>query len=160
MPQVKSFPEKDISMGDCSRKAGNPVPLRKTGVMNRILVIDDDSQIREILKQYLEMAEYEVLTAPNGNEAIRLHRAAPADLIITDIVMPEKEGLETIMEFRRQFPSVKAIAVSGGGRVGAEEYLGIAKALGAQETFTKPFELAKLLEAVRELLRKPPSRLD
>ena len=125
--------------------------------MARILVIDDDSQIREMLTQFFERAGYEVWAAPNGQAALELHRITPADLIITDIFMPEKEGIEPIMEFCRNFPAVKIIGISGGGRkgkMGAEEYLKIAKVLGAQKTFSKPFELAKLLEGVRELLQK------
>ena len=124
--------------------------------MARILVIDDDLQIREMLMQFFERDGYEVSVAPNGQAALELHRRIPADLIITDIFMPEKEGLETIMEFRRDFPAVKIIGISGGGRterMGAEEYLKIATVLGAHKTFSKPFELAKLLEAVRELLQ-------
>jgi len=121
--------------------------------MARILVIDDDLQIREMLTQFLKRAEYEVLAAPDGKAALKLLHATPIDLIITDIIMPEKEGLETIMEFRRDFPSLKVIAISGGGKIGANEYLNIAKALGAQRTFSKPFELKELLEAVGELLR-------
>ena len=77
------------------------------------------------------------------------------NLIITDIVMPEKEGLETIMEFRRRSPGVKIIAISGGGKIEANEYLNLAQMLGAQKTFSKPFELKKLLEEVRELLQQP-----
>ena len=121
--------------------------------MIRILVIDDDIKIREMLKQYLERAEYEVLIAPDGKAALKLHSANPVDLIITDIVMPEKDGLETIMELRRRFPAVKVIAISGGGKIGANDYLNIAKVLGVTKTFSKPFELRELLAAVRELLR-------
>jgi DNA-binding response OmpR family regulator len=121
--------------------------------MIRILVIDDDIKIREMLKQYLERAEYEVLIAPDGKAALKLHSANPVDLIITDIVMPEKDGLETIMELRRRFPAVKVIAISGGGKIEANEYLDIAKAMGVTRTFSKPFELRELLAAVRELLQ-------
>jgi len=121
--------------------------------MIRILVIDDDINIREMLKECLERAEYEVLVASDGKAALKLHSANPVDLIITDIVMPEKDGLEIIMEFRRRFPEVKVIAISGGGKIGANEYLNIAKVLGVTKTFSKPFELRELLAAVRELLR-------
>jgi len=123
--------------------------------MTRILAIDDDIEIREMLKQLLERAGYEVLLAPDGKEALKLHQSNPVDLIITDIVMPEKEGLETIVEFHRQSPRVKIIAISGGGKIDANQYLTLAEMLGAQKTFSKPFELKKLLEEVRELLREP-----
>lgn len=120
------------------------------------LVIDDDIQIREMLKQLLQMAEYEVWDAPDGNAGIKIHHGNPADLVITDLIMPGKEGLETIMEFRRQSPGLKIIAISGGGKVDANEYLGMARMLGAQKVLSKPFEPGELLEAVRELLGLHP----
>ena len=99
-----------------------------------IIIIDDDDQIREMLKQMLAREGYEILTASNGKEGIRLYRERQTDLIITDIVMPEKDGLETIMELRKDFPEVKVIAMSGGGRNGPESYLQVAKRLGAVRT--------------------------
>jgi len=120
--------------------------------MPLILIIDDDNQLRGMLRQTLELAGYDVLDAPNGKEGIKLYRQDPADLVITDLIMPEKEGIETIMDLKRDFSDVKIIAISGGGRIDAEEYLHMAEKLGAQRTLTKPFELKELLEAVRELL--------
>jgi len=120
--------------------------------MASILVIDDDEQILRTLHQVLEIEGHEVVDASNGKEGIRLFKENGADLIITDIVMPEKEGLETITELRRDFPDVKIIAISGGGRVDPESYLKLAKGFGALRTLTKPFEREELLEAVRELL--------
>ena len=119
----------------------------------RILIIDDEVPIREMLRQMLEREGYEVIDAPDGKVAMNLHREEPADLIITDLIMPEKEGMETIMEFRREFPEVKIIAMSGGGRIGPEVYLQMAKRIGAMRTFTKPIERKALLEAIRELLK-------
>ncbi len=127
--------------------------IRERVKMARILVIDDDAQIRDVLKQFLERAEYEVRVAPDGSAGLKLHREDPADLIITDIVMPGKEGLETIMEFRRHFPAVRIIAISGGGRIGPHDYLNTAKAMGAQKTFSKPFDPQELMAAVRDVLR-------
>ncbi len=98
------------------------------------------------------MEGHEVVNASNGKEGIKLFRENGADLIITDIVMPEKEGLETIMELRKGYPDVKIIAISGGGRVDPESYLTMAEKMGASRTLTKPFEREELLEAVRELL--------
>ncbi|MDY6987588.1 MAG: response regulator [Thermodesulfobacteriota bacterium] len=118
----------------------------------RILVVDDDVQIREMLRQLLERAGYEVAEAPDGRQGIRLYRQEPADLVITDIIMPEKEGLETIRELRRDFPDVKILAISGGGRVLADEYLRLAKQFGAERTLAKPFDQKELLEAVHELV--------
>ncbi len=120
--------------------------------MKRILVIDDDVQVRQMLKQILERAGYEVVDATDGAEGIKLYRDEPTDLIITDIIMPEKEGIETIMELKRDFPDVKIIAISGGGRVDPGHYLEIARRLGVDRTFTKPFDRAELLEAIQQLL--------
>ncbi|HEY7490086.1 MAG TPA: response regulator [Candidatus Tectomicrobia bacterium] len=121
--------------------------------MARILVIDDEDQSRQMLQQALERAGYEVTTARDGSEGLRRFREAPTDLVITDILMPEKEGLETIMDLRREFPAVKIIAVSGGGRTGSLNFLDIAKRLGARRTLQKPFGLREMLAVVHELLQ-------
>ena len=126
--------------------------------MARILVIDDDIQIREMLRQTLEREEYEVVDAHDGKEGLRLYREAPTDLIITDIIMPEKEGVETIIELKRDFPDVKIIAISGGGQIGAEACLHLAEKLGAQRTFTKPVPHQDMIKAVKELLEQGESR--
>ncbi len=120
--------------------------------MTRILVIDDDDQVREMLRQTLEREGYEVVEAEDGNAGIKAYRRQPTDLIITDLIMPNKEGMETIMELRRDFPGVKIIAISGGGRMGPEFYLPAAKSLGAQKTMTKPVDRKELLEAIQGLL--------
>ena len=118
----------------------------------RILIIDDEDQSRNMLCQALTRAGYEVLTARDGSEGIELFRTVKADLIITDILMPDKEGLETIMELRRDFPDVKIIAMSGGGLTGNLNFLDIAERLGAQRTLQKPFHLQEVLQLVQELL--------
>ena len=120
--------------------------------MARILIIDDDGPVRLILRKALESDGYEVMDAPNGKVGIELFKEERADLIICDLIMPEKEGIETIMELRRGFPEVKIIAISGGGRGAPDQYLSSAKRLGANATMTKPFEREELLEAVRKLL--------
>ena len=121
--------------------------------MKRILVIDDDMQIRQMLRQMLERHGYEVVDAPDGKEGIKLYRQAPTNLIITDIIMPEKEGIETIIELRRDFPDVKIIAISGGSdALDAQNCLSYVKRLGVSHTFTKPFEQKELLKAIQELL--------
>ncbi len=125
---------------------------REKGIMARILIIDDDVQILDMLRQTLEHEGYEVVDAADGKKGIRLYRENPADLIITDIVMPEKEGIETIIELKQDFPDVKIIAISGGGQIRPEGYLSMAKKLGAQYTFSKPFERKELLSAIRELI--------
>ena len=123
--------------------------------MRRILVIDDDVQIRQLLKMMLEQAGYEVLAAENGNEGTKLFRTERIDLVITDIIMPGKEGIEIIRDLQHDFPEVKIIAISGGGRVSGKDYLRIAGRFGADRTFSKPFECDALLEAVQELLGVP-----
>ncbi len=120
--------------------------------MKRILVIDDDDQVRRMIRQMLERAGYEVTDAPDGEIGVRMHRAEPVDLIITDIFMPEKEGLETIRELRRDFPDIKIIAISGGGSTGAFSYLPLAKSFGALDTISKPFDRSELLDSVKRLL--------
>jgi DNA-binding response OmpR family regulator len=122
--------------------------------MARILIIDDEDQPRHMLQQALRRAGHEVIEARDGNEGLQRFQEAPADLVITDILMPEKEGLETIMDLRRVFPAVKIIAVSGGGRTGNLNFLDIAQRLGAQRTLQKPFGVHAMLAVVHELLQE------
>jgi YesN/AraC family two-component response regulator len=121
--------------------------------MANILIIDDDQQILNMLSQILKRAGYEVVEALDGKQGLKLYRENPTDLIITDIIMPEKEGLETIMELQRDFPDVKIIAISGGGHNLAENYLYMARVLGVQRTFAKPIARDELLKSVSELLK-------
>jgi len=120
--------------------------------MARILVIDDDVLVLDMLYESLTREGYDVLRASNGEEGMRLYREEPVDLIITDIVMPEKEGIETIIELRQDFPDVKIIAISGGGRIGTKDYLQMAKIFGVQRTFTKPVARQQLLDANQALI--------
>ena len=121
--------------------------------MAKILIIDDDAQVLATLRKMLEREGYEVVTTPDGLKGVKYYRENPADLIITDLIMPEKEGVETITELRQDFPNVRIIAISGGWRNDPERYLRIAKNLGAQYAFTKPVKRKELLNAVRELLK-------
>lgn len=118
----------------------------------RILVIDDEESVRFVVKEMLEFEGYEVTTAPNGKVGLQLFRKDPTDLIITDIFMPEMEGLETIRELHRDFPQLKIIAMSGGGESGMLSFLSFAKRFGALRTLRKPFSREELLETVQELL--------
>ena len=122
--------------------------------MARILVVDDDELIRKLILKTLERDGYEVFASADGHEVSNLHRRKPADLIITDLFMPEKEGMEIIMEMRRDFPDVKIIAISGAGSLGATQYLEMARMIGATRTLAKPFGQEELLAAVRELLEE------
>jgi CheY-like chemotaxis protein len=118
----------------------------------RILIIDDEEDIRAMIQHMLNRQGYETAVAREGSEALKLQRQAPADLIITDLMMPGQEGLETIMEIRRLFPLTKIIAMSGGGHGGVLDFLPIAAQLGASRTMAKPFTNDQLLTAVREVL--------
>lgn len=119
--------------------------------MKRILVIDDDDQIRRLISAMLEREGYEVDQLSDGLNAYQQYALQPYDVVITDIIMPEKEGLETIMELRRDFPDSRIIAISGGGRISPTDCLAMAKRLGVAYTFSKPFERAQLLGAVKQL---------
>jgi DNA-binding response OmpR family regulator len=126
--------------------------------MAKILVIDDDEQVLDMLYESLTRDGFDVLRASNGEQGLRIYRQEPVDLIITDIIMPEKEGIETIIELRQDFPDVKIIAMSGGGRIGTKDYLHLAKIFGVQRTFTKPVAREQLLDAIKELLKEKPNR--
>jgi DNA-binding NtrC family response regulator len=120
--------------------------------MSRILVIDDNTSMREAVCEMLQQAGYEPVPVENGRFAAQIHRSDPVDLIITDLFMPDTDGLEIIYQFRHEFPDVKIIAVSGGGSRGLVELLSVAKKMGAQRALMKPFAWEDLLSAVQELL--------
>ncbi|MDQ5984421.1 MAG: Response regulator receiver protein CpdR [Syntrophus sp. SKADARSKE-3] len=122
--------------------------------MKRVLVVDDDDQFRGMLVKLLQKAGYDVAGAENGRVAEAIQQENPFDLIITDIIMPDKEGIETIIGIRKSYPQTMIIAMSGGGRVGPTPYLESARSLGAQMTFSKPFKTSEILEAVRSLLKE------
>ena len=121
--------------------------------MALILIIDDESQIRSMLRLMLERVGHEVIEAPDGIEGIRQYRANPADLIITDLIMPNKDGIGMIIDLKKEFPKVKFIAMSGGGVNRPEGYLDGAKKLGATRTLTKPIDREEMLAAVKETLK-------
>jgi DNA-binding response OmpR family regulator len=121
--------------------------------MARILIIDDDDQVRKMLRLTLNAAGFDVVEAQDGKIAMKLFHQDPLiDLVITDLIMPEKEGIETIIELRRDFPKVPIIAISGGGRIDPNDYLVLAKKLGAKITLEKPFCRKDIIDAVNELI--------
>ncbi len=123
--------------------------------MARILVIEDDEAYQRMIQVLLEREGHQVTTASDGKEGIRLFKENPVELIITDIYMPEKDGLETITELKPEFPEVKIIAVSGGGSRGwKDSTLVMAEDLGADAVLSKPFEKAELFKTIEELLMK------
>ena len=116
--------------------------------MPSVLVVDDEEQVRGLIRVTLEEAGYQVFEGKSGKEALQHFRASPTDLVIMDILMPDKDGLESIMEMRREFPKIKIIAITGGSdKIGVLNFLDVAKMLGAKRTLLKPFELKDLLEA-------------
>ncbi|MFH1982374.1 MAG: response regulator [Pseudomonadota bacterium] len=120
--------------------------------MTRILIIDDDDQIRRMLCRMLTQEGYAVDDAADGAEGISRFRKQPYDLVLTDLIMPEKEGIEMIIELKSEFPDVKIIAMSGGARMGPEAYLQLADSLGAERCFSKPIPRAELLGAISALV--------
>ncbi|MCP4599455.1 MAG: response regulator [Proteobacteria bacterium] len=125
--------------------------------MERILVVDDDNLIRRNLRSNLQDAGYDVEEAPNGKWAIEIHRQNPVDIIITDIVMPEKGGIQMLSELRQEFPDLKIIVMSGGGLLPPQDHLDVAQSFGAVKTFVKPVSFKSILDAVRELSGADPN---
>src|SRR4051812_7388826 len=121
----------------------------------QILVIEDDSAVRELILHTLSKAGYSVIAAENGDEGLNLFRSKNPDLVITDIVMPRKEGLQTIIELKQQSPNVKVIAMSAGGRYSNTDYLKLARKFGANSTITKPFMREEFLNVVRDVVGMP-----
>ena len=117
--------------------------------MPSVLVVDDQDQVRQLIRETLEQAGYEVEEACDGKEGLDRYRVRSTDLVIMDILMPDQDGLETIMTLRQEFPDSRIIAMTGGSdMVGIPNFLDVAKMLGARRTLQKPFELKVLLDAV------------
>lgn len=121
-------------------------------IIKRILIIDDDDSFRNMLRQMLESQGFEVMDACDGEDGIRRQSECPADLIISDIVMPKKEGIETVLTIKEQYPDVKIIVVSGFGWYGNEAEIEMARAMGAR-TLKKPFRHKELLAVIEQLSR-------
>lgn len=122
--------------------------------MKKILVADDEEPVRGLLKMILQLEGYYVRTACNGEEVLEACQQEDFDLLITDIMMPKKEGVETIMELKNINPSIAVIAISGGGREGGMDVLRAAEMVGAEFTISKPFEPKDLIKAVEKSLNR------
>lgn len=122
--------------------------------MANIIVIDDESAIRTLVARILERAGHEVRTASNGVEGVAFHRAAAADVVVTDLFMPEQDGIETIQQIREFGPDTPILAMSGGGSRGHTDALDDAELFGADAVLMKPFTPDELQEAVRGLLAR------
>ena len=119
--------------------------------MKKVLIIEDDQHILMMVKRMLEHFGFEIRLASNGQYGLELYKKINADLVITDIIMPEKEGLELIREMRRINPDLKIIAMSGGGKLSADNYLETAKIFGATKILQKPFTKKQLVSAVQSI---------
>jgi len=120
--------------------------------MAPILIIDDDPQVNNLLQDVLEFEGYQVITAQRAAEGLHQLETTKVDLVITDVLMPDKEGLETIRELRQLYPQTKILAISGGLTQGGVNVLDIAKRLGANQVLPKPFDVQDLINSVRMLL--------
>jgi len=123
-----------------------------------VLVIDDEAIVRLTLARMLEAAGYRVLNAANGTEGLQVFAREHVDLVICDIIMPDKEGIETIVEIRQIEPDQRIVAISGGGRIKKEDYLAVAAAVGATHTISKPFDAETLTEMVTRILHNGKER--
>jgi CheY-like chemotaxis protein len=120
--------------------------------MARILLVDDDDLSRSTIHQMLERAGHDVISTGHGSEALKICQDRPVELVVTDLIMPDTDGLELIQELRRAAPAVRIVAISGGGRVNANEYLTVARKFGASAILAKPFSNLELREAVERAL--------
>ncbi len=117
--------------------------------MPSVLVVDDEEQVRQLIREALEHAGYSVQEARDGKEGLDQYRKQPADVVIMDVMMPDQDGLESILILRREFPAARVIAITGGSdMIGILNFLDVAKMMGARRTLHKPFELHTLLDAV------------
>ena len=117
----------------------------------RVLLIDDNEDFRGSLKLCLESEGFEIATAANGKDALQTLEVKPADVVVTDLFMPDKDGIETITELRKRFPGTSIVAISGWTSVGGSDYLRVAREIGAAKTLRKPFDPMELAKLLREL---------
>lgn len=122
--------------------------------MKHILIIDDDEMILVVFGRFLKGKGYAVDCAENGKEGLRLLEAEPPDLVVTDIMMPDTDGLEVVLSMRKKHPDIPVIAISGGMNVAPMDFLPLVKKFGADKVFYKPVELDELLEGIEELIGK------
>ena len=120
--------------------------------MPGVLIVEDDKELREMLKLSLSRRNFMVLEAENGKDAITHFKPLLTDLVVTDLIMPEEDGLKVVIKLRELKPSIKIIAISGGGKVGPGSYLNLAKALGADAIYSKPFSINELIAKIEQLL--------
>jgi CheY-like chemotaxis protein len=120
--------------------------------MPGILIVEDEKDVREMLKTSLVRRKFTVIEAENGKDAISHFKPLITDVVVTDLIMPDEDGLKVIIKLKELKPSLKIIAISGGGKAGPGSYLNLAKALGADAIFSKPFSINDLIAKIEELL--------
>jgi CheY-like chemotaxis protein len=120
--------------------------------MPGILIVEDDKELREMLKMSLKRKGFAVQEAENGKDAISHFKPLITDLVVTDLIMPEEDGIKVVIRLRELKPTIKIIAISGGGKVGPGSYLNLAKALGADAIYSKPFSIKDLVSKIEQLL--------
>jgi DNA-binding response OmpR family regulator len=124
--------------------------------MLKVLVVDDEAQLAELVCRALTKAGHQAVKAGDGRAAITaLETRGAFDAALVDIIMPEKEGIETIIEMRRRWPETPVIAMSGGGRISPDEFLILARSFGAEHALKKPFALSAAVDLVQDLCRDP-----
>ena len=129
-------------------------------MLKNILLVDDEESIRKMVRAVLAEEKYAFTEASNGVEALEIMETQSFDLILTDVIMPDCDGIELVMSVRKKLPDIKVIVMSGGGRVRADHYLNLAEKLGAARVFEKPFNTAELRETVSELLSETDSAVE
>jgi CheY-like chemotaxis protein len=145
------MPRKSASAAGPRPAKAAPTPANDSA-QTKVLVIDDDILVRRTISRILQHGGYEVTLAEDGAKGVAKFRSERPDLVITDIIMPEQEGIETIIQLLRDNPAARIIAVSGGGRLGSMDFLTVANKLGAAAILRKPFEPAELLGCVERAL--------
>jgi DNA-binding response OmpR family regulator len=120
--------------------------------MAGVLIVEDDRELREMLKTSLQRRKHTVYEALNGKDAIQHFKPSITDIVVTDLIMPDEDGLKVIMKLREIKPELKIIAISGGGKAGPGSYLNLAKMLGADAIYSKPFAMSDLISKIEDLL--------
>ena len=129
-------------------------------MLKNILLVDDEEPIRKMIRAVLGEDSYSFIEASNGAKALEILETQSFDLIITDVIMPDCDGIELVLNVRKKLPDIQVIVMSGGGRVRADPYLSLAEKLGAARVFEKPFDTTELRETVSELLGEDESAVE
>lgn len=122
--------------------------------MAKVLLVEDDEDVRYALAKFLRHSGHTVAEAVDGKQALAMVGREAFDIVITDIIMPEADGIEVVLEVRKRYPGLPIIAISGGGRIGQAEYLDAAQTLGASAVMQKPLDTDVLLKRIEELVSR------